>query len=255
MSIQPTRAEYRQVADILRHEIEDGTYAPGSTLPSEPRLAERFGVSRPTINKGVAILRSEGLVHVERGQGVTVRHIRAIPRVVPRRFERGFRESNGARGAFAAECASVGLDSHTDVEVSRVVPPAAVAAIFALPGGMQMVRRRRRMYAGTTPAQLADSYIPLRIAEGADLETADTGPGGTFSRMADDGNPVTRMAETVRVRTPEPEEAAFLDMEEEQRVYAITRTSWDATRAAVEVTLHVLPTHLHELTYEWPLDG
>jgi GntR family transcriptional regulator len=256
MSIKPTRGQYRQVADMLRLEIEAGVHAPGSALPSEPRLAEQFGLSRPTINKGVAILRAEGLVHVKRGQGTFVRDIPAIPRNATLRFRRAYRESGGGRGAFDAEVRALGLEPHTDLtEVGPVVPPAPIAAILGLEEGIQALVRRRRMYASATPAQLADSYIPWEIAEGTVLTERDTGRGGSFSRLAELGHAVTRMSETLRVRTPDPAEADFLNMEEDQRVYEITRIAWDAGDRSVEVTLHVMPTHLWTLTYDWDVEN
>jgi len=256
MSIQPTRAEYRQVADILRQEIEDGTYTPGSTLPSEPQLSDRFHVSRPTINKGVAILRSEGLVHVERGKGTFVRDIPAILRNATLRFRREYRENDDARGAFDADVRAIGLVPRSDlVEVGPTAPPAEVTAIFGLPEDAQVLVRRRRMFASSTPVQLADSYIPWEIAEGTQLAERDTGTGGSFSRLADLGHPVMRMHETIRVRTPDLAEMESLKLEEDQRVYAIIRTAWDEAGDPVEVTVHAMPTHFWVLAYDWDTAG
>jgi DNA-binding transcriptional MocR family regulator len=39
---------YHQLSQLLREEIEQGTYQPGDRLPSEPELIREYGVSRIT---------------------------------------------------------------------------------------------------------------------------------------------------------------------------------------------------------------
>jgi GntR family transcriptional regulator, phosphonate transport system regulatory protein len=63
---------WRLIAEELRREIADGTHPPGSRLPSENELAERFDVHRNTIRQAVAGLVSENLVTSRRGSGTFV---------------------------------------------------------------------------------------------------------------------------------------------------------------------------------------
>ncbi|GAA0668645.1 hypothetical protein GCM10009535_55690 [Streptomyces thermocarboxydovorans] len=49
-----------QVADALREDIK--RMKPGDKLPSQRELIERFGYASQTIQNGLAMLRSEGLV-------------------------------------------------------------------------------------------------------------------------------------------------------------------------------------------------
>ncbi len=42
---------YYQLADLMRNNIMEGTYAQGEKLPTENRLTQQYGVSRPTIRK------------------------------------------------------------------------------------------------------------------------------------------------------------------------------------------------------------
>jgi DNA-binding transcriptional MocR family regulator len=51
------RARYQQLADVLRREIEDGTYAPGSRLPPENALRRRHDVGGMTVKRTLAVLR------------------------------------------------------------------------------------------------------------------------------------------------------------------------------------------------------
>src|ERR1700761_4577572 len=67
------RAVFRQLADLLRNQIESGELGPGEPLPSELRLAQEYGISRTTVRQAIAQLRTEGLVTVERPRGTFVR--------------------------------------------------------------------------------------------------------------------------------------------------------------------------------------
>ncbi|GAA3683244.1 winged helix-turn-helix domain-containing protein [Streptomyces iranensis] len=49
-----------QVADALREDVK--RMKPGDKLPSQRELIERFGYASQTIQNGLAMLRSEGLV-------------------------------------------------------------------------------------------------------------------------------------------------------------------------------------------------
>lgn len=63
---------YRQVVEQISQLIESGEYAVGSRLPPERELAERFGVSRPTIREAVIALEAIGKIAVKTGSGMYV---------------------------------------------------------------------------------------------------------------------------------------------------------------------------------------
>lgn len=90
MTVDPRsdRAVYKQLADILRNSIVSGQMPPGSTLPSENRLAQEHGVGREAVRQAVAQLRSEGLVTTARGAGTKVRD---VPQRTPVRLHKGDR--------------------------------------------------------------------------------------------------------------------------------------------------------------------
>src|ERR1700678_4056650 len=58
---------YRKVADDLRSAIMNGAYGPGTRLPSESELAERYSVSRGTVRQAFAALRADGVIASRRG--------------------------------------------------------------------------------------------------------------------------------------------------------------------------------------------
>lgn len=64
---------YRQLAAILRGQIESGELAPGSAIPAVKRLRDEYGVAETTARKAVGVLRDEGLVETVTGWGTFVR--------------------------------------------------------------------------------------------------------------------------------------------------------------------------------------
>src|SRR3954468_2502212 len=67
------RAVFRQLADLLRNQIESGELGPSDPLPSELRLTQDYSNSRTTVRQAIGQLRTEGLVNVERPRGTFVR--------------------------------------------------------------------------------------------------------------------------------------------------------------------------------------
>ncbi|WP_329150886.1 winged helix-turn-helix domain-containing protein [Streptomyces sp. NBC_01456] len=65
----PDEPRWRQVARIIRQRIDDGTYQPGTRVPSVVELLEEFGIATSTGQKVHRGLRAEGLIYTEPGLG------------------------------------------------------------------------------------------------------------------------------------------------------------------------------------------
>lgn len=63
---KPSRSTYRErmlnMIDILRNEISEGKYLPGTFLPAEKAMSERFSLSTNSVAKALDILEQEGLI-------------------------------------------------------------------------------------------------------------------------------------------------------------------------------------------------
>lgn len=75
MPSAPSRVEtrlYERIAAAIRQALASGRYAVGDRLPSERDLAQRHGVSRPTVREAIIALEVDGLVEVRTNSGVYV---------------------------------------------------------------------------------------------------------------------------------------------------------------------------------------
>jgi DNA-binding FadR family transcriptional regulator len=72
----PRRSVTDDVFDQIVAEVVRGEVPPGDPLPSERRLAEVLGVSRPSVREALQRLGHAGLVDVRQGGGTVVRDFR-----------------------------------------------------------------------------------------------------------------------------------------------------------------------------------
>lgn len=68
--------KYMKLFQELRDQILDGTLAAGDRLESEPKLGERYGVSRQTVRQAIALLEKEGMVNRVQGSGTYIRPLK-----------------------------------------------------------------------------------------------------------------------------------------------------------------------------------
>lgn len=63
----------RQLVDALRQEIQEGTWAPGTKLPSRAKICAQYGVSAITVRSALSELSSDGYVVSRPRSGIVVR--------------------------------------------------------------------------------------------------------------------------------------------------------------------------------------
>lgn len=116
-TIVPRRL-YRQVADQLRQLFDSGEFVVGDRLPPERELAERMGISRPTIREALIALEVEGRVRIRVGSGIYVVEPPPVPPA-----------PTSGEGPFELLRAREFLESAIAEEAARLAKPADVAAL------------------------------------------------------------------------------------------------------------------------------
>jgi GntR family transcriptional regulator len=64
---------YLQLAQMIREKIEQGEYACGERIPSEPELVKELSLGRPTVRQAIGLLVQEGDLERRKGSGTYVR--------------------------------------------------------------------------------------------------------------------------------------------------------------------------------------
>ncbi|MER6191758.1 MULTISPECIES: winged helix-turn-helix domain-containing protein [Streptomyces] len=79
MDWKPEIPRWRQVYALLEERIDNGTYPPGTRLPSALDLQEETGVSPVTARRVLRELRTAGLAYMEPGIGTFVTRLPEAP--------------------------------------------------------------------------------------------------------------------------------------------------------------------------------
>ncbi|PSJ58398.1 FadR/GntR family transcriptional regulator [Kumtagia ephedrae] len=116
-TIVPRRL-YRQVAEQLRQLFDGGEFAVGDRLPPERELAERMGISRPTIREALIALEVEGRVRIRVGSGI---YVTEPPRMPP--------NPTTDEGPFELLRAREFIERAVAEEAARLAKPADVEAL------------------------------------------------------------------------------------------------------------------------------
>jgi len=109
---------YHKVANQILELIDSGVFPPGSRLPGERDLAEKFGVSRVAVREAEISLQAQGRIEIKVGSGAYVldasnRKVNGLPKVGP--FE-----LTEARALFEAECAALAAPIITDETLKQL---------------------------------------------------------------------------------------------------------------------------------------
>jgi GntR family transcriptional regulator len=152
---------YYQLQQDLESQISSGSLPPGSRLPSEEDLIEKYGVSRTTVRKAIEELERLEIVEIKRGKGTYVKKFKII------------QELTGLTG-FVEDMVALGLRPSAKVlETTSVPAPEEAAQQLEIPVGTQVVRIKRVRIADDVPISFDETYLPFEIGNkivGEDLE-------------------------------------------------------------------------------------
>jgi GntR family transcriptional regulator len=211
------RPAYMQVADALREQITAQEISPGTKLPSEKELMERWGVSSRTIRVALDQLRAEGLVVSKQGSGVFVRK-----QAVPRRLSTDITTSFGWYHTLKRQ----GLQAAGETHVSQAPASPLVAEWLGVDLGTTVTVRDRLL--GTEehgPVMLATSHFPRFVTDAAPALT-DPSKGG-MPEILRDAFGETYSHDVNTVRMPSPDERVRLNLDPGTPVLVIRGGTYD----------------------------
>lgn len=202
-------ALYKQLANELREAIHKGEYMPGTLLPSENALVERYGVSKPTVRLALSALRGEGLIKVVNGKGSFVRDAAATaPAVIVHRDAadpwQGLQPA-GQPERFRLEA---------DPRLAGLLGIGHHEPVFVLDQTAQDVATDRTV--------LTRRILPFSVAEGTSLETEPYPERAQLLSILREQHGELSTTLYTRAYLPHPDEAAALGMLEATPVLEIT---------------------------------
>ncbi|MFC9506160.1 GntR family transcriptional regulator [Streptomyces sp. NPDC057002] len=235
MAYEVAAPKYVRLAQTIQSRIEDGTYPPGTRVPSENQLVQAFGMSRPTVVRALELLKRDGWLESRQGYGTIVR---GRPEVVEQRDRRGRealeRDESQAAGRL--------------VDVAEVPVPVRVASALGLPKRAKVLMRRFLVEEDGEAVELVSSYFPAGLAEDTELASAETLAGGVRAHLeARKKIRFDHVTERVSARLPEAGEAGLLGLPDGVPVLSVLVIACDASGQALQVSDVLLPADRQEL--------
>jgi GntR family transcriptional regulator len=211
------RPAYLQVADALREQITSQEFSPGTRLPTERELMDRWGVSSRTVRVALDQLRAEGLVISRQGSGVFVRE-----QAVPRRLSTDITTSFGWYHTLRRQ----GLQAAGETHVTEAPASQLVAEWLGIELGTPVTVRDRLL--GTEehgPVMLATSHFPGWVVEQAPA-LADPNRGG-MPEILRNAFGDTYSHDVLTTRMPTPQERQRLDLDPGTPILVIRGGTYD----------------------------
>ncbi|MEV4919007.1 GntR family transcriptional regulator [Streptomyces tirandamycinicus] len=240
--------KYQRIADALKAAIQAGEYAPGDRLPGENDLMVEYEVARMTARQALSVLQNEGIAEARKGAGVFVRAFKPLRR---RGIQRVAQEQWGSgRSIWSADIEDRSL-TVDQIDVREEAATERVAGALDVPSGSPVCVRSRRFVLDGKPVLIATSYLPSEVVEGSAITQEDTGPGGTYARLAELGYKPVHFREEIRCRMPSAGEAERLSLSMGTPVILIVRTAFAEEGRAVEVNEMTLDSASYVLEYDF----
>lgn len=212
------------VRDGLRRVVITGSYGPGSKLPNEDALAQRFAVSRATIREAVRGLVEEGYLSRRHGSGT---YVTARPLL---------RNSLDTNFSYTSYLESTGVRAGRRILDIRTMPASAsVAEQLHLEPGHAIVELRRVRTADDRPAVYSVDHIPADIVD-ADRDREALG-GSTYALLAASGHPVRHGEAIVAPASADHELAAVLEVPPGTLLQHLQQVDVDAAGRRVMLSL------------------
>ncbi|MGX9290460.1 GntR family transcriptional regulator [Bacillus sp. A015] len=143
---------YHQIMENLKKQIEDGTLAPDTLIPSEREYAERFDISRMTVRQALSNLVNEGYLYRQKGKGTFVSR---------KKFEQPLQGLT----SFTEDMRQRGLKASSQlVDFKKTACPEHLLPVLQLSNSDAVYELKRIRLANDEPMAIETSYIPETFA-------------------------------------------------------------------------------------------
>lgn len=213
---------YFQVSTALERGIRSGDIPPGARLENEIAIAQRLGLSRPTIRRAMQELVDKGLLVRRRGIGTQVVQGQVRRQVELTSLYEDLQSSHHEPGT---------------VVLQHEIRPAdaATAAALGVAEGSDVVYLRRQRSTDGVPVAVLENYLPPDFA---DITTEQLEQKGLYQIVRARGVAVRVANQRIGARRAQGDESTLLDIEKGGPVLTMERVAFDGSGRAVELGHH-----------------
>ena len=143
---------YQQVLELIKSDIERGTYTVDSQIPTELELSKMYGVGRVTVRRAIEELVGEGYLTKRQGRGTFVTATKMIRKV----------HQKDDVQSFTLACAENGMKAGARVVARKAVKADRdLAAFFGVDEGAEVFLVSRVRTADGVPVLYENNYYPI----------------------------------------------------------------------------------------------
>ncbi|GLV50142.1 GntR family transcriptional regulator [Thermobispora bispora] len=214
---------YFQVAEQISEAIRRGDLAPGSRLDNEILLADRLGLSRPTVRQAIQYLVDKGLLVRKRGVGTQVVH--------------GQVKRSVELTSLYDDLRRAGQKPSTRVlSFERVSADEAMAETLGLEPGTELIHIQRLRYASGEPLAILRNWLPAGPAQ---LTAEALEEHGLYELLRAAGIRLRVANQRIGAKAASAAEARLLGERRGAPLLTMVRTAYDDQGKAVEHGSHV----------------
>ena len=185
-------------------------------------MADRLGLSRPTVRRAIQELVSQGLLLRRRGLGTTV-----AGRQIHRRAELTSLYDDLRREGAG--------DPRTEVLTHELTTDEVAAAALGLPSETQLLKLVRLRLDGDRPLAILRNWLPPAYS---DITRTELENDGLYALLRARGGKPVVAHQRIGARQPSTSERKHLGLTPSQPVLTMTRTAFDAVGGPVEYGDH-----------------
>lgn len=214
-------ALWRQIVERIEAEIAGGKLAPGSRLPTEMELADRFGVNRHTLRRALAMLTEQGLIEATPGRGTFIK-------------EPPLRYPIASRTRFSEIVSAEGRAPGGRLVGSRVETASTeIAAALRLAPGAEVLRIDMLREADGVPLTLGSHWYEAERCRDLELVVATTGSVTRALETLGLGD-YRRLETRITARLADEDERQQLSLPAGRTVLVVDAINGDAQRRPIQ---------------------
>ncbi|GAB2557619.1 GntR family transcriptional regulator [Leucobacter ruminantium] len=213
---------YFQISTRLERAIREGDLPAGTRLANEISIAERLGLSRPTVRRAIQELVDKGLLVRRRGIGT---------QVVQARVSRPVELTS-----LHEDLSRTGHHPTTRVlSVERIPADEAIAEQLSVEPGTEVARIRRLRSADGTPMSILVNFLPPQFL---DITEEDLEHYGLYELLRGRGVTIKIANQTIGARRAHGDEGDLLDVPKGSPLLTMDRVAFDQSGRVIEAGHH-----------------
>lgn len=213
---------YWQLSQELERAITSGALKPGDKIETEIEIAERYGLSRPTVRQAIQELVSKGLLVRRRGVGTQVVHSQVRRQVELTSLYDDLSRGNHRPRTTVERLTTAGAD-------------ATVAGALNLREGDEVLYLERVRFDGDEPLAHMQNWLPVDLL---DTTAEELEANGLYELLRRVGVQMRVANQRIGAKAATAREARLLGVSKGAPLLTMERTAFDVTGRAVEYATH-----------------